>query len=201
MRFNSGVLLVVLFFLAGAISSCAEKNLQSMAKEYPVPNEYIFAVPYENAWQATVRAISEEERIANLERESGVIVTEYRTINQLLHSLIATSIFGKVYKRGYIVNLREVASGQTSISIQSKLLLEQLSVYSSELQDERLNAYMRQELFRKICLNLQRNTGLCITLFPDYHGVSVSCQSPSSTSVAGAGGQSAPPPRVVKRRL
>ncbi len=196
MRVNSGVLLVALFFLAGALSACAEKNPQPMAQEYPVPHQYIFAVPYESAWQGTVRAISEEERISTLERESGLIVTEYRTINQLVQNLISTAIFGKVYKNGYTVNLSEVASGQTRITIRSKLLLEQLTIYTSELQDERLNAYMRQELFRKICLNLQENTGQCIPLFPDYHGVSVSCPAPSSTSVAGADGQSAPPPRV-----
>ncbi len=199
MRVNSGVLLVALFFLAGALSSCADKNQQPMAQEYPVPNQYIFAVPYENAWQGTVRAISEEERISTLERESGLIVTEYRTINQLVQNLISTAIFGKVYKNGYTVNLSEVASGQTRITIGSKLLLEQLTIYTSELQDERLNAYMRQELFRKICLNLQENTGQCITLFPDYHGVSVSCPAPSATSVAGADGQSAPPLRVVAK--
>jgi len=199
MRINSGVLLLIIVFFAGALSSCAEKKLPSVAEEYPVPHEYIFTVPYENAWQGTVRALSAEERISTLEKESGLIVTEYRTINQLVYSLISPSIFGKVYKNGYTVNLMEVASGQTRITIRSKLLLEQFTVYSSEPQDERLNAYMRQELFRKIYINLQENAGQCTTLFPDYHGVSASCPAPSSTSVAGSGGQSAPSPRLVAK--
>ncbi len=83
------------------------------------------------------------------------------------------------------VQLREEAPGRTQISIRSRLLLEHLTVYTSELQDDSLQAYMRQELFRKICINLLPEARRCTELFPDYHMVSVSCPVPAA-GVAGA---------------
>lgn len=189
MRVNSGVMLVLLFLLGGGLASCAEKVPMPTAKEYAIASEYTFAASYEAAWNATVRAISEADRISALEGASGLLVTEYRNINTLVQNLISTPMFGKVYKNSYTVKLSEAASGKTRIIIESKLLLEQLTVYTSELQDDSLKALMRQQLFRKICINLQQEAGLCTALFPDYHGVSASCPAPSAHPTLGSDGQ------------
>ena len=157
-----------------------------------MPGEYTFAVPYAEAWNKTVRAISEEERITTLEKESGLIVTEYRNISKLVQLLLPAPMFGRVYKNGYSVQLTEVASGQIRIGVRSKLSLEQFSFHNSELHDDSLEAYMRQELYRKICINLLQDARQCPTLFPDYHMVSASCPPSPPASKAGIAGQAAP---------
>lgn len=201
MKLNRVVLLVVFLSFGGMLSSCADKNSQPIVQDYAVANEYTFAVSYDNAWKGTVQAISEEERIHSLERESGLIVTEYKTINNLVQSLIHTSMFGRVYKNGYTVHLSEVASGQTRIKVRSNLTLEQLALTHGELHDDSIESYMRQELFRKICINLYQDARKCTTLFPDYHQVSVACSVPPPTSEAPLAGQPTPPPRVAAKAL
>ena len=191
MRLNSGVLFVLLFFLGGGLVACAQKMPQPMAKDYAIAKEYTFAAAYEDAWKATVRAVSEEDTISSLDRAGGLLVTDYRNINTLVQNLVSTELFGKVYKNSYTVQLRAVAPGQTRVAIESKLLLEQLTVYTSELQDESLMALMRQQLFREICINLEQEAGQCRSLFPDYHGVSVSCPAPSVNQVPELDGKSA----------
>ena len=190
MRVNSGILLALLFFLGGGLVSCAEKMPQPMVKEYAIANDYTFAVAYEDTWNATVRAISEEDTIKTSDRASGLLVTDYRNINTLVQNLIPTPLLGKVYNNSYTVKLRVAAPGQTRVTIESKLLLTQLTVYTSELQDDSLMALMRQQLFREICINLQPEAGQCRTLFPDYHGVSVSCPAPSVNQALGSDGKS-----------
>ncbi len=201
MKLNRVVLLAVFLFLGGLLSSCADKNSPPSTQVYDVPNEYIFAVSYDNAWKGTVRAISEEERIHSLERESGLIVTEYKTINNFVQNLVHTPMFGKVYKNGYSVHLSEIASGQTRIKVRSTLTLTQLALTHGEFHDNTIESYMRQELFRKICINLQQDALKCTTLFPDYHQVSVACSVPSPTSEATPAGQQGQSPQMAAKAL
>ncbi len=192
MKLNGVVLLVISLSFGGILSSCADKNSQPIAQGYTVPNEYTFAVSYDNAWKGTVQAISEEERIHSLERDSGLIVTEHKTINSLVQNLIHTPMFGRVYKNGYTVNLSEVAFGQTRIKVRSNLTLEQLSLMHGELHEDSIESYMRQELFRKICINLLQDARKCTALFPDYHQVSVACSVPITAPETPPHGQSTP---------
>jgi hypothetical protein len=126
MSLRSAVLILHSVFLAVVLSACAEKKSQRSGEEYTVPREYIFAVAYDAAWKGTVQALSEAERIQSLDKESGLIVTEVKEINNLVQTFVPTAMFGKVYKNGYTLHLREVASGETRISIRSNLTLTQL---------------------------------------------------------------------------
>lgn len=192
---NGGAhLAIVIFLCAAALSSCAGNTAQSPEKEYPVPSDYTFPVPFDDAWKGTIRAASEEERIATLEREGGLIVTEYRSVTHRIQPLVTRPLFGGVYKNGYTITLREVGPKETQVSIQSKMLLEQVTGYSSEQKDDSLTSYMRQELYRKICLNLLRDTRQCPTLFPDYHMLSVSC--PAGPPPTGEGGAAVQQPSL-----
>ncbi|MDK9706183.1 MAG: peptidoglycan-binding protein [Desulforhopalus sp.] len=176
-----------LLFLCVVLPSCARDTAQGPVKEYPVAKEFSFAVPFEDAWKGTIRAASEEERIITLEREAGVIVTEYRPVNHRVQPLVAGSLFGGVYKNGYTITLREIGPKETLVGIQAKMFLEQVTGHSSEQTDDSLTSYMRQELFRKICLNLLPDKRKCPELFPDYHMLSVSCPAgPAPEAEGGA---------------
>ena len=160
--------------------------MPSLLRTYAVPIEYAFAVPIDIAWQGTVKALAEEERITTLDRESGLLVTEYKTINNLVQALVPTPMYGRRYKNGYTVHLDKVSPEQTLIRVRSSLSLEQLGIFHDEIDDAAIKALMRQELFRKICLNLELYAGKCITLFPDLHAVSVSCPAPQSVALQAA---------------
>jgi Putative peptidoglycan binding domain len=172
-RVSSAVLLSFLALLA----ACAEKTSQHVADECATPDQYTFSVSYEKAWQETVRAVSEEGRISKFERESGLIVTEHKNINKYVQTLNHTSMFGKIFKNSYTIHLTEVSLGQTRISIRSNLQLEQITSANRECADDWIKRYMRQELFRKICINLKSEGKNCTSIFPDCHKVSVSCQT------------------------
>ncbi len=167
---------VVLSFLV-LLAACAEKTSQHIADECAAPDDYTFSVSYEKAWQETLQAVSEEERISKLEKESGLIVTEHKNINKYVQTLNHTSMFGRVFKNSYTIYLAEVSSGKTRISIRSNLLLEQITSTNRELADDWIKGYMRQELFRKICINLKSEGKKCTSIFPDCHKVSISCQT------------------------
>ena len=181
-RAGGSVFLGVMFFFCAIMSSCAGKDAVDVATRYPVPAEYTFAAPFDNVWQGTVRAIAEEERIQVLDEESGLLVTEYRSINTLVQFFEKKPLFGKVYKNGYTVKVQADGSGATRVILRSRLLVENVLGGDSPLADEALSAYMRQELFRKICFNLMPDPRQCPVLFPDYHQLSVSCTAPASTS-------------------
>lgn len=199
MRGDKGIILAVLLCCSVVLLSCTGKIPRPVLQDAAVPNEYTIAVPFDDAWQGTMRALAEEERMSTLDRESGLMVTGYKSINKIVENLGHDATFGRIYKNGYTVQLHEVASGRTQISIRSRLLLEHLTVYTSELQDDSLQAYMRQELFRKICINLLPEARRCTELFPDYHMVSVSCPVPAA-GVAGANDTADAPGRAAQTK-
>jgi len=181
-RGGSGVFLAAMLVFCAFLPSCAEKSSMEVVASYPIPLEYSFAAPLGDVWKGTVRAISEEERIQVLDEESGLLVTEYRSINTLVQFLEDKPLLGKVYKNGYTVTVQADGLGATRVSVRSRLLVENFLGTESPLEDASLSAYMRQELFRKICFNLLPDPHQCPTLFPDYHRLSVSCTTPASTS-------------------
>ncbi len=181
MKGKNAVFPALMLALCVALSSCTGPYPQGAGKNsYPVPEEYLFKVSYEAAWNGSLRALSEEESLQTKERDSGLMSTGYRDINHKVQALNAYPLLGRVYKNAYVLHLQEIGAGQTRISIRSKLLLENLTGHASQLDDLGLEAYMRQEMFRRICFNLYKDGSQCPGLFPDYHQVSVSCSAPPS---------------------
>jgi hypothetical protein len=178
------IYLVFLFsLLAVLFSACADRTSRPIAKDYNVPTEYTFAVPFDTAWKKTVQALTADERITALDRESGLLVTEYKSINNLVYTLVPNPMFGRVYKNGYTIHLDRLSPEQTRIEVRSSLILEELAFYQHQLDNAEIKAFMRQELFRRICMNLHRDVGDCATLFPDLLAVSVSCPSPQQAQL------------------
>lgn len=195
MRYIQAIFHLVMFCMLGIFSGCGGPGPQRVSQEPLVVAEYTFAAPYDLAWQGTVRAVAEADRISTLDKESGIIVTDYRTINKLVRNMVDGTTFGKVYKNSYSVNLSEDSPGKTRIRVKANLILEELTVYDHELEDGSMKAYMRQELFRKICIHLDGDARKCTALFPDYHMVSASCLPPPAG--VGSGGQSPSPPATA----
>ncbi len=101
MRGDKGIILAVLLCCSVVLLSCTGKIPRPALQDAAVPNEYTFAVPFDDAWQGTIRALAEEERMSTLDRESGLMVTEYKTINKIVENLGHDATFGRIYKNGY----------------------------------------------------------------------------------------------------
>jgi hypothetical protein len=93
-----------------------------------------------------VQAVSEESMVKTLDRDSGLIVTEYVTINKRVLNMFDTAMFGRTYKNSYSITLNELTPGKTTIRVQSNLMMEQFAVYNRERQVQWFEAYMRQDL-------------------------------------------------------
>jgi hypothetical protein len=164
------------------LSSCAENLPQDIPRDYTAPYEHTFAVPFDRAWKGVVQAVSENSVIKTLDRHSGLIVTEYVTVDKKVLNMFETALFGRTYKNSYAITLEEVSPGNTRVRVQAHLMMEQFAVYNRERQVAWFEAYMRQELLRRICLTLQGDDGRCAMLFPDYN--SAVCAPPPPVVVA-----------------
>lgn len=160
---------IPLMFLVALLSSCAENLPQDIPESYVTPTEFTFDTPYEQAWKGTVRAISTESGVRTLDKDSGLIVTEYNTIDKQVLTIFQTTMFGRTYKNSYSVNIIEESPGKTNIRIRANLMMEQFAFYNRERSVDWFEAYMRQRLFKTICDYLYKNTPKCEMLFPDYH--------------------------------
>jgi hypothetical protein len=74
-------------------------------------------------------------------------------------------------------------------------MMEQFAIYNRERQVEWFEAYMRQDVFRRICQALYKDAGKCGALFPDYN--SASCP-PAGEGVNKVAETTSPPPLPVK---
>lgn len=149
-------------------SGCAENLPQDIPKAYNAPEDYTFNASYDKAWKSVVRAISVDSRIKTLDKSSGLIVTDYMTVNKEILTMFETAFFGRTYKNSYSVTLFEESRGKTNIRVRSNLLMEQFAVYERERKVTWFEAYMRQDLFKKICMILYNDRQRCEALFPGY---------------------------------
>lgn len=156
--------LLMFFFL----TSCAENLPKDIPRTYSAPKEYTFTVSYDKAWRGVVRAISDGNRIITLDKGSGLIVTEYLTINKEILTMFQTALFGRTYKNSYSLNLYEEGPGRTNIRVRSNLMMEQFALYNRERRVPWFEAYMRQDLFGKICGYLYNDIQRCERLFPRF---------------------------------
>ncbi|EKD39257.1 MAG: peptidoglycan binding protein, partial [uncultured bacterium] len=76
------------------------------------------------------------------------------------------------------VHLLALSPEKTSIRIQAKLMMEKFAIYRQERSVDWFEAYLRQDLFRKICKNLYRKANQCDALFPDYYIALGTCPAP-----------------------
>lgn len=164
--------IIMLLFIIPLLSSCAENLPQDIPESYVTPTNFTFDTSYDKAWKGTVRAISTENGVKILDKDSGLIVTDYNTINKQVLTMFQTTMFGRTYKNSYSVNLIEESPTRTNISIRSNLMMEQFAFYNRERSVAWFEAYMRQRLFKNICDYLYKDAPQCEKIFPNYRAAS-----------------------------
>lgn len=154
-------LCITLFLL----TSCAENLPQDISNNYNAPYQHTFNVSYKDAWKGAVSTLNEKDRIKTIDKESGLIVTEYMTVNKKVLTMFQTLLFGRTYKNSYSITFNDSGPGRTSITVQSNLMMEQFGFYNRERNVDWFEAYLREDLFNRLCNAYYRNQSKCNQVF------------------------------------
>ncbi len=153
MKNNLGMMALTFAFLT--ISGCATNIEHIPTSQAPIAKSKVFSGSFDNVWSAAQRVLSEETTFKILDKSSGIMVTELKTIDSKELSLAQTYFLGKTYKSSYTVNFSPAGSGKTDVKVSVKLQAVQVVLLSREESNENIEGYLRQQLFDKIAANLK----------------------------------------------
>lgn len=154
-QFVSSCCFTVVFAAVPSLFGCASNIRHISTTEKPVEKQKTFSASLDKVWTATQRALSEEDTVKILDRSSGIMVTEFRTIEARELSLAQTYFLGKTYKSSYTVNFISTATTSTDVRINVKLQAVQVVFLAREENNEPVEAYLRQKLFDKISASIR----------------------------------------------
>jgi hypothetical protein len=138
-----------------AISGCASNIEHIPTTQAPIPKNKVFSGSFDQVWSAAQRVLSDETTFKILDKSSGIIVTELKTIDAKELSLVETYFFGKTYKSSYTLNFSPAGEGTTDVKVNVKLQAVQVALLSREESNENVESYLRQQLFDKIATILK----------------------------------------------
>ena len=79
--------------------------------------------------------------------------------------MFQTALFGRTYKNSYSITLNESGPGRTSITVQSNLMMEQFGFYNRERNVDWFEAYLREDLFSRLCTTYYQDPRQCNAVF------------------------------------
>lgn len=138
------------------LMSCASNIKHISAPATPVSSTKVFDGSVDKVWAATLSALSDETTFKVLDKSSGIMITELRTIEGSELSLFQTYFLGKTYKSNYTINFRPVSNGATEVKANVSLQAVQLVLLSREEDLPEVKSHLRQTLFDKIAANIKR---------------------------------------------
>lgn len=142
-------------FSAFLVVGCTSNIKHIPKSEAQVPKSQAYNASVDAVWNAAKKALVEDETFKILDKSSGIMVTELRTIDAKELSLAATYFLGKTYKNSYTVNFNPQASNKTDVTVNVKLQAVQVVLLSREESNADVEGYLRKKLFDKIAENLK----------------------------------------------
>lgn len=147
------------------LSSCADTNVSHIQDDDTTPLSYPFPGDYPRVWAATIQALSDQEIIKAIDEKTGLVVTEYGTVDKIELPLIKSGFLAKTYKYSYTVNVNNTGNSKTVVKIVVNLMAAQV-IYQREEQLPWVASYLRKHLFNRICNKLfPQNTENCANMF------------------------------------
>lgn len=143
-------LFIWLFLLSGCTT-----NIQHITGWVQCPVDYAFEAPYNETWEATLAAALEYSPVDVLDKKDGYLSTEIATVDGKEMEGLEHALFGQTYKFTYAIRIFPQGKRSTRVSTRVKLYFEQF-MGASRREDhiERVENYLRQKLYRKICNRL-----------------------------------------------
>ncbi len=144
-----------LLFIGSALlllSSCAETNVDAIRGGAVQVDDYRdFIGTEEQVWKALINALSEKEIIKTFDRGSGLVVTDYGTVEDRELEAIKTLLLAMTYKYSYTVNLLPQSGNKTRLKVKVNLLGQQVGFYEREVHDISIEKYLTKDLFDRVC--------------------------------------------------
>ncbi|MGD9579714.1 MAG: hypothetical protein AB7Y74_15875 [Syntrophorhabdus sp.] len=145
---------VVIVFLT--IFGCGTNIEHIQTTETNAPQSMVYNAPSDHVWSAAVAALSADATFKVLDKASGIMVTEFKTIDSKELSLASTYFLGKTYKSNYTVNFLSKAADKTEVKVNVSLQAVQMALLAREEDQPQVKSYLRQKLFDQIAANLPK---------------------------------------------
>jgi hypothetical protein len=158
-RFRAAALLLCWMFILPA-SGCIKKESVSIPTEYGSRIEHTFGSTIDDTWKAVIMALSEKDIIKIMDRPSGVVITEFGSVDAADVTTLHTYMKGQRYKYVYTINFSEQPDDRTAVRIDVKLH-EPALTFLNENTEPLVQNYLRADLFQRICSNLAPNRADC----------------------------------------
>lgn len=144
-----GVFAISMFGCANNVSNIKSSSIGD------VPKSKIYSSNFDKVWSVTISKLSQDETIKVSDKSSGIIVTEYRTVDGEELSLVDTYFMGSTYKYSYSINLLKETSGGTEVIVNVKLMTSQFALLNKETKDAVVENYLRKKLFESLSSSLK----------------------------------------------
>jgi len=138
-----------------AISGCATNIEHIPTTAVQAPINMVYNAGFERVWSATQAALSAEATFKVLDKNSAIMVTEYKTVEAKELSIVGTVFLGKTYKSNYTVNFRAVGPTKTDVTLNVGLQAQQVGFFSREEDQPQVKSFLRQKLFEQIGAKLR----------------------------------------------
>ncbi len=143
---------LLLVICSALLISCAETNVDTIRGGVIQVDDYRdFSGTERQVWDALVSALSEKEIIKTFDHGSGLIVTDYGTVDGRELEAFKTLLLAKTYKYSYTVNLQRRSSNTTRIKVKVNLIEQQVGFYKRETRDIAVEKYLTKDLFDRVC--------------------------------------------------
>lgn len=146
---------VFVALLISATAGCGSNLPSVSAAAATAPPTVTYDMPTDRVWAATQGVLAEVATFKVLDKSSGIMVTEYKTIESQELSLIGTAFLGKTYKNNYTVTFLPAGQGRTTVRVTVGLQSQQVGFFTREAEDPQVSGHLRQKLFDKIAAALK----------------------------------------------
>jgi uncharacterized protein YceK len=146
--FASGVAVLCIVMLISLVG-CGSNVSEIKSSDIPTaPTSKTYPASMDKVWGAALSYIAEHDSITVSDKGSGLIVTNYRTVDGKELSLVSTSFLGSTYKYAYTINMVSDSANATTVRISVKLEKEQMAMLKREAHDEKVENYLRNKFFK-----------------------------------------------------
>ena len=145
---------IALFILISLCLYACGSNLRSVSKIDKVPITKTIHSPYNKVWSATMAALIEEENLKMSDKDGGIIVTDFKTVDGKELNLWKIYWGGKTFKYSYNIYIKPIDKNNTDVKTTVKLRYDQWALLSREGHEKGVENYLRKKLIDKILKNL-----------------------------------------------
>ena len=144
---------VCVLLLPGCVSKKSNIDSLKQVKGSQSYKEYTFNSGFNTTWLAVGRVLAADSAIKTIDRQSGVITTDYVSIDTEGPNPVDTALGAKIYKYSHTVTVKK-RGRKTKVLVDTSLKMNQMVVYEKNENIPWVEKALRKQLLSRICLEL-----------------------------------------------